>query len=286
MGYRQKPTANHQQYLLISAHPATCLLTDIRITALNLRMSSHSLNFGWFRLQPSQLQSNISYLLMARQRQKRPLQDDVSPPERLQNSHASKRIKKYHQLRQRVQAYLSSCLNPSQDCQPLKEGTTVDLSPFQETELGPAQTTPHIASTLPLSPPSDEHNTVTPASTEIAPLTRGNLKSFLKNLQRADEISSDFSSSRPSLPPGSPIDAEGTEPTTIEQTKTTLGRVKPISNVFKAILKEHEMYLNGKISMLADREELQRVLFPLRLIAILEATIWIFPSPSEKSFPT
>ncbi|KAI4256425.1 MAG: hypothetical protein L6R42_006237 [Xanthoria sp. 1 TBL-2021] len=219
-----------------------------------------------FLLDYLQVQSSFSWRLMARQRQKRPLEDDSSPPEPVQNSPPFKRIKTGPRPRQQhheVQTYPPSPPCPSQDSHSV-EGTTIDLPPVKEVELShiaiasqpsPDQKTPRAAPPSPLSPPprsedshsANDHKTIAPALPGTAiPLTRRALKKFVKMSSRRSKESSG-SSSRSSRP---------TDATSVGSTKSD--RVTAYSNSFPQILQDRGIYPNGDLSMLADWEELQR----------------------------
>ncbi|KAI9678583.1 MAG: hypothetical protein M1817_005640 [Caeruleum heppii] len=212
------------------------------------------------------LPSSVSSLFMARQRRKRPLEDDPSPPEPLQDSRAFKRIKTGHSPRQQhheVQTYAPSPPRPSQDSHSVK-GTTVDLFPVKEVELShiaaasqpsPDQKTPRATPPSPPSPPSrseddhpaNDHKATGPALPgPVIPLTRQALKKFEKMSSRRSKRSSGFSSRG----------SRDTDATTVSSTKSD--KVTAYSNSFPQILQDKGIHQNGDLFMLADREELLR----------------------------
>ena len=159
-----------------------------------------------------QVQSSISRLLMSRQHQKRPLEDNPSPPEPLQDNAPFKKIKTGHRPRQQ----------------------------HPEVQTSPPSSPPRSED----SRPANEHKTIAPTLLgAVIPLTRQALKKF-------DEMSS----RRSKKPSGS--SSRGLETTTVSSTKPD--RVVAHSNSFPQILQDRGIYPNGDLSVLADREELQR----------------------------
>lgn len=218
-----------------------------------------------FLLNHLQVQSSVSLLSMARQRQKKPLKNDLSPPEPLQDGPQFKRIKTDHRLRQQhheVQTYPPSPC-PSQNSHSF-HGTTIETPHIKEVELrdiaiasqpSPDHNTLRPSPASPPSPPppsedshlANDHIPIAPAAPgTIIPLTRQSLKFFDRMSSRRSKKSFGSSSRGPR-----PTDA-----TTVSSTKSD--RITAYSNSFPQILEDKGIYPNGDLSMLADWEELRR----------------------------
>lgn len=222
------------------------------------------------------LQSSVSSLLMARQSSiKRPLDDDPSPSEPLQDNPRVKRTKTGHHRRPRQQNHEVQTNSPSpslsQDSHSV-EGTADDLVPVKEIKLShiaianqssPHHKTPRAAPTTLPSPAllyekihsanDHDYETITPVfSDTVTPLTRQALKEFGRMSSFRTKTSSGSSSRR----------SRHTNATTVSQESgisTKSDRVTPYGNSFEQILQDHGIYRARSHSMaMADLEELRQ----------------------------